>query len=168
MIFYRGDDEYKLSHSWKFGCCALTLSNSRIYSYRGTNHSRAFEVLWLVPIDNFIEVNFSKLTDSNQIFRNDFVWIHYHLGKISQIIECKIFVAQTQKNFVGLSPTNNTVGLSPTDYTVSLSRTDYTVGLSPTDYAVSLSPTYYTVGLSFTEYTVGLSPIDHTVDLSIT
>ena len=40
----------------------------------------------------FIEVNFSKLTDSNQIFRIDFVHIHYHLCEIStQIIEFKIF-----------------------------------------------------------------------------
>ena len=40
----------------------------------------------------FIEVNFSKLTDKKQIFRNDFDCIHYHLCKISsQIIECKIF-----------------------------------------------------------------------------
>ena len=40
----------------------------------------------------FIEVNFSKLTDSNQILRNDFVGLHYHLCKISsQIIECIIF-----------------------------------------------------------------------------
>ena len=37
-------------------------------------------------------VNFSELTESNQIFRNDFVFIHYHLCKISaQIIECKTF-----------------------------------------------------------------------------
>ena len=35
----------------------------------------------------FIEANFSKLTDSNEIFRIDFVGIHYHLGEIScQII----------------------------------------------------------------------------------
>ena len=41
----------------------------------------------------FIEVNFSKLTDSNQIFRNDFVCIHYHLCKIStKFIECIIFL----------------------------------------------------------------------------
>ena len=40
----------------------------------------------------FIEMNFSKLTHNNQIFRNDFVCIHYHLCKISpQTIECKIF-----------------------------------------------------------------------------
>ena len=40
----------------------------------------------------FIEVNFLKLMDSNQIFRIDFVCIHYHLCKIfSQIIEWKIF-----------------------------------------------------------------------------
>ena len=40
----------------------------------------------------FIKVNFSKLTDSNQIFRIDFVSIHYHLNKIScQIIECNFF-----------------------------------------------------------------------------
>ena len=35
--------------------------------------------------------DFSKLTDSNQIFRDVFVCIHYHLCKIStQIIECII------------------------------------------------------------------------------
>ena len=43
---------------------------------------------WSVQM--FIEVNFSKLTDNNQIFRNSFVGIHYHLGEIScQIIERK-------------------------------------------------------------------------------
>ena len=31
----------------------------------------------------YIEVNFSKLTQNNQIFRNDFVYIQYHLCKIS-------------------------------------------------------------------------------------
>ena len=36
----------------------------------------------------FIVVNFSKLTDYNQIFRIDFVSIHYHLCKI---IQYKIF-----------------------------------------------------------------------------
>ena len=35
--------------------------------------------------DNFIGVNFSKLTDSDQIFRIDFVSIHYHLGEISYV-----------------------------------------------------------------------------------
>ena len=45
---------------------------------------------WL--LHSFIEVNFSKLPDSNQIFRNDFVCLYYHLFKISaQIIECVIF-----------------------------------------------------------------------------
>ena len=45
---------------------------------------------WLLR--RFIEVNFSKLTGSNQIFRNDFVGLHYHLCNISsQIIECIIF-----------------------------------------------------------------------------
>ena len=44
------------------------------------------------PQHKFIEVNFSKLTDCNQIFRIDIASIHYHLGEIScQIIECKIF-----------------------------------------------------------------------------
>ena len=43
-------------------------------------------------VHKFIEVNFSKLTDSNQIFRNHFVGIYYHLGEIStQVNECKIF-----------------------------------------------------------------------------
>ena len=45
---------------------------------------------WL--LHSFIEVNFSKLTDCNQIFRKDFIGIHYHLCKIwSQIIEGIIF-----------------------------------------------------------------------------
>ena len=34
----------------------------------------------------FIEVNFSKFMDGNQIFRIDFVCIHYHLCKISSQI----------------------------------------------------------------------------------
>ena len=57
------------------------------------NHSRAIECChW--SVHKFIEVNFSKLTDCNQIFRNEFVSIHYHLGEIScQIIECKFFLS---------------------------------------------------------------------------
>ena len=43
-------------------------------------------------LHRFPEVNFLKLTDNNQIFRNDFTCIDYNLCKISsQIIECKIF-----------------------------------------------------------------------------
>ena len=42
----------------------------------------------------FIKVNFSKLTNNNQIFRNDFDYIHYHLCKIlSQIIEWTFFLS---------------------------------------------------------------------------
>ena len=49
---------------------------------------------WL--LHRIIEVNFSKLTDSNQIFRNAFVGFHYHLCKISsKIIECIIFIHTT-------------------------------------------------------------------------
>ena len=45
-------------------------------------------------VHKFIEVDFSKLTDNDQIFRNDFDYIHYHLCKISfQIIEFKIFAS---------------------------------------------------------------------------
>ena len=52
---------------------------------------------WL--LHRFIEVNFSKLTDSNQIFRNDFVCIHYHLCKISsQTIKYLIFVPYELSN----------------------------------------------------------------------
>ena len=41
----------------------------------------------------FIEVNLSKLTHNNQIFKNDFICIHYHLCKtLSQITECKILL----------------------------------------------------------------------------
>ena len=40
----------------------------------------------------FIKNNFSELTDSNHIFRNGLVSIHYHLCKIpSLFIECVIF-----------------------------------------------------------------------------
>ena len=39
-------------------------------------------------VRKYIEVNFSKLTDNNQIFKNYFHCIHYHLCKISQIVEC--------------------------------------------------------------------------------
>ena len=43
-------------------------------------------------LHKFIFVNFSKLTDSNQIFRIDFPWIHYLLCEISsQIIGPKFF-----------------------------------------------------------------------------
>ena len=57
-------------------------------------------------LDNFIEADLSKLTDSNQIFSNNFVSIHYHLCKIStQIIECKIlfhkiFIQWTLYNYL--------------------------------------------------------------------
>ena len=47
-------------------------------------------IAWLLHRN--IEVNFLKLMDSNQIFRNGFVCLYYHLCKIlSQINECKIF-----------------------------------------------------------------------------
>ena len=40
----------------------------------------------------FIKVNFSKLTQKNQILRNYFVFTHYDLCKISaNITECKMF-----------------------------------------------------------------------------
>ena len=42
-----------------------------------------------------MEVNFSKLKDSNQIFRNDFVCINCRICKIStQIIKCIIFTIE--------------------------------------------------------------------------
>ena len=46
--------------------------------------------LWLVACLIYIQVNLSKLTDSDQIFRNDLVCLHHHLCKNSTlIIECK-------------------------------------------------------------------------------
>ena len=46
---------------------------------------------WL--LNRFIEANFSRLADSKQIFRNDFVCFpHRHCKISSQIIECIIFV----------------------------------------------------------------------------
>ena len=44
-------------------------------------------------VHKFTEVNFSKLTDSNQIFRIHFVSIHCHLGEFSRsIIKCNFLV----------------------------------------------------------------------------
>ena len=51
-------------------------------------------------VNKFIEVNFSELTDNNQNFRNDFDCIHYHLCKLSQIIERKFFAPY---NFLEMS-----------------------------------------------------------------
>ena len=43
-------------------------------------------------VHKFIDVNFSKITDNQQILRNDFDCIHYQLCKISsKIIDCKDF-----------------------------------------------------------------------------
>ena len=59
----------------------------------------------------FIEKNFSKLTDSSQIFRINFVYIHYHLCKISpQIIDCKIF---DPYDFLEINSTTNYSVLVP-------------------------------------------------------
>ena len=45
---------------------------------------------WL--LHRFIEVNFSKLTKNNQIFKNDFVYLHDYLCEIlSAIMECIVF-----------------------------------------------------------------------------
>ena len=53
--------------------------------------------LWLVAPYVYGD-NLSKLTDSNQIFRNDFGG-NYHLCKIwSQIIECIIFASYEPYN----------------------------------------------------------------------
>ena len=58
----------------------------------GTNTAlQTLDCEW--SVHKFIEVNFSKLTDNNQIFRNVFDCIHYHICKIFQIIQCKIFAS---------------------------------------------------------------------------
>ena len=45
------------------------------------------------PRSSFIELNFSKLTNGNQIIRNYFVCILYNLCKmLSPIIECMFFI----------------------------------------------------------------------------
>ena len=52
----------------------------------------------------FIEVNFSKLTDSNQIFKNDFVCLYYHLCKIStQINKCNIILPMISCNELSIT-----------------------------------------------------------------
>ena len=51
---------------------------------------QTLDCYWLLY--RLIDENFSKLTFSSQIFRNDFVYLHYHLWKISsQTIECILF-----------------------------------------------------------------------------
>ena len=56
----------------------------------------------------FIETNFSKLTHNNQIFRNDFVFTHCLLCKITpQIIECNFFLTIFSNNFLFLYITTN-------------------------------------------------------------
>ena len=45
-------------------------------------------------VHEFIEVNFSKLADSNQIFRIGFVSIQYQLGEISLKKVYKVFYGQ--------------------------------------------------------------------------
>ena len=53
------------------------------------NNNKTLHCDWSVL--KFIEVNFSKLINNYQIFKNDFGCCHYHLCKISsQIIEGKI------------------------------------------------------------------------------
>ena len=46
-------------------------------------------------LDKFIEVKFSKLTESNQIFRNDLNSIHYHFCKTpGEETQCFIYVVK--------------------------------------------------------------------------
>ena len=82
----------KQSQSSKIGCCPLTLRNSPLQTYGGP--ITALQPLYCHwSLNKFINVNFSKLTESNQIFRIGFVFIHYQLCEIlSQIIECKFLV----------------------------------------------------------------------------
>ena len=63
--------------------CLLTLRNSPLYKLMEgpITALQKLDCDWF--LHNFIEVNFSKLTNSNQMFRNDFVRIHYNLCKIS-------------------------------------------------------------------------------------
>ena len=86
---YRGDDEWKHSHSWKFGCWELILRNSPLYE------PITVELLQWCDWgpDKFTEANFLESTDSSQISWTDFVSIHYHLCKISiKINECNFFL----------------------------------------------------------------------------
>ena len=43
-------------------------------------------------VDKFIEVNFSKLTDNNQIITNHFDCIHYHLCKYLKLLSAKFLL----------------------------------------------------------------------------
>ena len=79
-----------------FGRCPLTLRILTLSTYGATNHSppnQPFRLQLVAPQvyrDEFLKVN--GLSDSNQIFKNEFVFIYYHLCKVSsQIIYCIIF-----------------------------------------------------------------------------
>ena len=70
------------SKSGKFDCCPLTLRNSPLQTYMGGLFigDRLMCCDW--TSHKFIEVNFSKLADSQKKFRLNFVSIHYDLRKI--------------------------------------------------------------------------------------
>ena len=71
----------------KFTSVNLWLTEDRAFCFR---IERLKCCVWYPH--KFIEVNFSKLRDSHQIFGIDFVSIYYHLCEISrQIIECNFF-----------------------------------------------------------------------------
>ena len=72
MQFYRDDNEGRQSNIWKFGCSLLALRN---HLYIPTEQPITVWCLegcdWL--LHRFVDENFLKLTDYNQIFRNYFV-----------------------------------------------------------------------------------------------
>ena len=62
---------------WEIRLCNVTCDQSLLSKTIGCNWS----------VEAFMEANFSKLTHNNQIFRNGFIFSHYHLCNISaQII----------------------------------------------------------------------------------
>ena len=94
MKFYRGDNEGKQSRSWKFGCCQLTWE-IHLYQPITVGCLEGCDKL----LHRLIEVNFSKLTDSNQIFRIDYVCL---LWWFSRWFSALIFTRRSVTRLAGL------------------------------------------------------------------
>ena len=113
-------------------------------------------------------MNFSKLTDINQILSNDFAGIHYHLNKIStQIIRCKIFapcdfLQQTLDKTIysihyllyTLSTLYTIYSIHYLLYTLSTLYTIYSIHYLHLDLHYTLSTLYTIYSLHYLLYTV--------------
>ena len=81
------------THGWGVAYLKIWLLRVNFEKFTSIYKRRAFQMIdcnW--SRTSFAEANFSKSTDNNQFFRNDFVCIHYHLSEtLAQSIERKFF-----------------------------------------------------------------------------